>query len=289
MNKNLSKKLFLKFRHYPLIIIALFFCSFSAPKGIRYHHFTNNIPQSIHVFEVDPKIFPIVPAKALDKCVGRENVLSLSKRKGALAAFNGGYFAIGKHDGAPCGILKINKEWYGLPLKPRGAIGWKNNGSEVILDRVLTHQDGIEFYVDSQTGDTTSIEWENMDHIVGGTPLLIKEGKKIQDFSSEQTLQLFLVLRHARTAIGILPDGNWIFVVVDGKQPELSLGMTMGELADFMEDLGCVEALNLDGGGSTTFVYQDQVVNQPTGDGDDDNDGKRMLRPVSDAILIMQK
>lgn len=206
-----------------------------------------------------------------------------------MAAFNGGYFAIGKNEGAPSGILKINKVWYGLPSKPRGAVGWKNDGQDVVFDRVLTHVEGIEIYVDSQTGNTTSAKWEEMDHIVGGAPLLIKDKTKVHDFSSEQTLSSFLSLRHARTAIGILPNGNWVFVVVDGKQPKLSLGMTIKELADFMEGLGCTDALNLDGGGSSTFVYQDQVVNQPTGDGDDDDKGKRILRPVSDAILIMQK
>lgn len=272
-------------------ICSLFFlfCSFSTPKGIEYHHFTNDVPQSIHVLEVDPTIFPIVPARALDQCVGRENVLSISTRKGAIAGFNGGFFAIGKYEGAPAGILKIHNTWYGLPSKPRGAIGWKHHGQSTLCDRVLTHLDGLDFYVDSQTGDTTTAEWEEMDHIVGGTPLLINNGKRIRDYSPEQTIESFLVLRHARTAVGILPNGHWVFVIVDGKQPKLSLGMTMYELADFMENLGCVKALNLDGGGSTTFVYDGKVVNQPIGDGDDDDHGKRVLRPVSDVILITKK
>lgn len=289
MAKNFSKNSFFKIRYLPLILLAFVFFSFCTPKGIQYRHYTNNIPQSIHVLEVDPNIFPIIPARALDQCIGRENVLSLSKRKGAIGGVNGGFFDIGKHEGAPAGILKINNKWYGLPSKPRGAIGWKNDGKEVVFDRVLTHLKGIKFFVDSQTGGTTSSEWEDMDHIVGGVPLLIQNGQKIQDFSAEQTISSFLFERHARTAIGILPSGHWVFVTVDGKQPELSLGMTMEELADFMESLGCTDALNLDGGGSTTFVYKDQVMNQPTGDGDDDDEGKRILRPVSDAILIMKK
>lgn len=270
-------------------LLFFLFCSFSTPRGIEYRHLVNDVPQSIHVLEVDPNIFPIAPARALDKCVGRETVLSISERKGAIAAFNGGFFAIGRHEGAPAGILKIHKQWYGLPSKPRGAIGWKNNGQKTVCDRVLTHLEGIEFCVDSQTGDTTSDEWEDMDHIVGGTPLLINNGKQVWDFSSEQTLKTFLFFRHARTAVGILPNGNWVFVVVDGKQPGLSLGMTMYELADFMEGLGCVKALNLDGGGSTTFVYRGQVVNSPIGDGDDNDEGERALRPVSDVILIRER
>lgn len=274
----------------PSCFISLFLlCSFTPPNGIHYRHITNDIPQSIHIFEVDPTVFCIRPVRALDKCVGRENVLSLAVRNGAIAAFNAGFFDIGKHEGAPAGILKINNTWYGLPFKPRGAIGWRNNSNEVLFDRILTHIEGVDIVVDSQTSQTTSEQWKRMDHIVGGIPLLIKNQVKIEDFSAEQTMPSFIALRHARTAVGVLPNGYWVFVVVDGKQPDLSLGMTMSELADFMADLGCTNALNFDGGGSTTFVYENLVINQPTGDGDDDDEGKRILRPVSDAILICRK
>lgn len=272
------------------VLCCFVLCSFSTPEGIRYQHLATPVPQSIHVLEVDPTKFSIIPARALDKCVGRETVLSLSKRKGAVAGVNGGFFEIaGHHDGAPCGILKIDGEWYGLPVKPRGAIGWKNRTQEVLFDRVLTHLEGIDFHVDPQTETTTSEQWEAMDHIVGGTPILIQNGKKIEDFSPEKTIETFLTLRHARTAVGLLANGNWVFVVVDGKQPQLSLGMTMNELTDFMQSIGCIEALNLDGGGSSTFVFHDQVINQPTGDGDENDDSVRVLRAVSDAILIMSK
>lgn len=280
-----------KIAHYCVFVTVCFFLvSFSTPEGIGYQHITTDIPQSIHVLEVNPKKFSIKPARALDKCIGRETVLSLSMRKGAVAAINGGFFSIGgNHDGAPCGILKIEGEWYGLPVKPRGAIGWRKDGQEVILDRLLTHLEEIDFQIDPQTDQTTSKQWEGMDHIVGGIPLLIQKGEKITDFSPEKTIDTFLTQRHARTAIGILSNGNWVFVVVDGRQPHLSLGMTMDELADFMEALGCREALNLDGGGSSTFVYQNAVINQPTGDGDANDANLRVLRPVSDAILILQR
>lgn len=246
-----------------------------------YHHYTNAIPLSIHVFEIDPHVYSIVPVRALNE--GRETVLSFCSRNGAIAGFNGGFFM---KDGTPSGILKIDSIWFGVPRKARGAIGWRDGGKRVVFDRVLIHFAGKKISVDSQIGATSDLEWEKMEHIVGGTPLLIKDGVRIQDYSPEKTLWSFLILRHARTAVGVLPNGNWVFVVVDGKQPGLSIGMTMDELADFMEELGCVDALNLDGGGSSTFVYHNQVVNQPYGDGDDNDVGKRVLRPVSDAILI---
>jgi exopolysaccharide biosynthesis protein len=69
-----------------------------------------------------------------------------------------------------------------------------------------------------------------------------------------------------------------VLVTVDGRQPRKSVGLTLEELAQLMIELGCREALNLDGGGSTTLVIRNRVVNSPS-----DQSGER---PVSDALLI---
>jgi hypothetical protein len=273
----------------PGILLCIFLCSFSTPEGIYYQHIVTDVPQSIHLLEVNPQKFSLVAARALDKCVGRENVLSLSQRKKALGGVNGGYFDIGVHEGAPSGILKVEGQWYGLPFRARGAIGWSTTGKEILFDRVLTHLEGIDFHIDPQIDKTTAERWDAMDHIVGGVPLLIKGGKRITDFFFETSCETFITLRHARTAVGLLPNGNLVFVVVDGKQPGFSLGMTMDELVIFMEQLGCTDALNLDGGGSSTFIYENEVINQPTGDGDMNDEGVPILRAVSDAILILEK
>lgn len=135
---------------------------------------------------------------------------------------------------------------------------------------------------------TSSTEWEKMDYIVGGTPVLIRNGKIITDFSSEKTIETFLTNRHSRTAIGLLKDKRWVFIVVDGKKPGISEGMTMNELAQFMLKLGCIEALNLDGGGSSTVVIKGTVMNQPQGD-EDEAKGKSVERRISDALLILDK
>ena len=62
--------------------------------------------------------------------------------------------------------------------------------------------------------------------------------------------------RASRTAIGIKADGTVVMFMVDGRQAPYSVGMTMAEVAAAMEDLGCVQAVNLDGGGSSTFATQ---------------------------------
>lgn len=62
--------------------------------------------------------------------------------------------------------------------------------------------------------------------------------------------------RASRTAIGIKADGTVVMLMVDGRQAPYSVGMTMAEVAASMEALGCVQAVNLDGGGSSTFATQ---------------------------------
>ncbi len=123
--------------------------------------------------------------------------------------------------------------------------------------------------------------WNRADYIVGGVPVLIQSGEIVVDFSPERARPGFAEDRHPRTAVGFLPGTSWVFVVVDGRQPDLSLGMTLPELAAFMKALGCHSALNLDGGGSTTMVLRGRIVNSPS-----DAQGER---PVSDAFLIFER
>lgn len=135
---------------------------------------------------------------------------------------------------------------------------------------------------------TAPEEWEKVSYIVGGAPILVRAGEVIEDFSSEQILNSFIEGPHARTAVGVLENGNWIFVVVDGKKGIFSnQGITIPALANLMKEIGCVEALNLDGGGSSTMVVNTEVVNMPSGE-EQDAAGK-WVRKVSDAILVIPK
>jgi hypothetical protein len=90
---------------------------------------------------------------------------------------------------------------------------------------------------------------------IGGGPLLIANGTK-QTFSPNPP-------RHPRTAIG-WNAMNLFLVVVDGRQKDLSVGMTLPELADLMLDLGCTDAQNLDGGGSSTLWLGGTLMNSPS-------------------------
>lgn len=108
--------------------------------------------------------------------------------------------------------------------------------------------------------------------ITGGGPRLVRGGKVDlgeEAFAHEK-------VRHPRTAVGVTAAGSLLFLTLDGRQPR-SAGMTLRELAEEMIELGVVEAMNLDGGGSTAMVVRDEIRNSPS-------DGRE--RAVSDAILI---
>ncbi|MCW8983782.1 MAG: phosphodiester glycosidase family protein [Thermoanaerobaculales bacterium] len=123
-------------------------------------------------------------------------------------------------------------------------------------------------------------EWDRAEDIVGAGPLLLWKGKRLEEPEAESISKVFFLARHPRTAAGVRADGTLLFVTVDGRRPEHSVGMSLPELTDLMIELGCVSAINLDGGGSTTMVIEGRLVNQPSG-GD--------ARRNADAILIYPK
>jgi hypothetical protein len=123
--------------------------------------------------------------------------------------------------------------------------------------------------------------WKQAYAIVGGAPQLIHNGQVKINNEAEGIREDFVTTRHPRTAIAELKDGRMLLVTVDGRQPGVSAGMSLRQLADLLVEFGAVEAINLDGGGSTTMVVNHKLMNKPS-----DSTGER---PVSDAILIFQK
>ena len=107
---------------------------------------------------------------------------------------------------------------------------------------------------------------------IGGGPALVHQGKAMR-WSG------FLKMRHPRSAVGWNKD--YIYLVeVDGRQSNISLGMTFPELADYMIKLGCAEAMNLDGGGSATLWALGSVRNSPS-EGDE--------RPAANALVVIRR
>jgi hypothetical protein len=116
---------------------------------------------------------------------------------------------------------------------------------------------------------------------VGGHPVLLRRGTVTADVDTVGTETFRGV--NPRTAVGITADGRVLLVTIDGRQPGHSTGTTLRETAELLQALGAVDALNLDGGGSTTMVLRapggrPAVVNRPS-----DATGER---PVANALAV---
>ncbi|WP_425058615.1 hypothetical protein SCACP_32730 [Sporomusa carbonis] len=114
-------------------------------------------------------------------------------------------------------------------------------------------------------------------HVLGAGPMLVKNNSvflttKVEEFGSDVAGG-----RAPRTAIGLKADGHVLAVVVDGRQDN-SIGMTLLELALFMQELGAQDAMNLDGGGSSEMMVKGKIVNKPS-------DGRE--RRLGDALAIV--
>ena len=106
---------------------------------------------------------------------------------------------------------------------------------------------------------------------------LVKDGQVFVDAAAQKLNSV--TGRNPRTAIGYTRDNEFIMITVDGRE-HASIGMTLGETARLMKEFGCVEAMNLDGGGSTVMYVSGKVVNKPAQAGG---------IPISNALTISEK
>ncbi len=325
-------------------------------------------PVAAFLLRLDPRRVELRSVLALDRVVGTETVLEMSRRHGALAGVNGGFFA---PTGDPTGVLKVGGELVSDAPRPRAAVGILPGGFgpfRLVFDRVSVEvtvrfesdrgeqvvvaaaidtprpkgrltvytpryaadtgtdggtewilrgrplrvverretgrtpipRDGLVLSADGAPagalasltpGRTVQVvpvygarlggdvrSWQSARDVVGGAGLLVWEGRAIDDWTEEALAPTFVDERHPRTLIGVDRSGHVWLVVVDGRQPDHSAGMTLRELARLARRLGLRHAVNLDGGGSSTMVVRDAVVNRPS-----DPQGPRR---VSDALLV---
>ena len=163
-------------------------------------------------------------------------------------------------------------------------IAFSNGNSPLEGDNMVlsVHGDAVNAVNDLKEGDFVSIEqtlgplWDKAVSVLGAGPTLVKDGSvylttKTEDFGSDVAGG-----RAPRTAIGVTKNGNILLVVVDGRQPS-SAGLSLLELAIFMQELGAVDAMNLDGGGSSEMVVGEKIVNRPS-------DGRE--RKLGNALVV---
>ncbi len=106
----------------------------------------------------------------------------------------------------------------------------------------------------------TAPDWKGVKHIISGGPYLVKDGEVFVDMTAQKLG--CIGGRNPRTAIGYTRDNHVILITADGREGS-SIGLTLNELAYLMQSLGCVNAMNLDGGGSTVMFVNGSVVNKP--------------------------
>ncbi len=176
-------------------------------------------------------------------------------------------------------ILGVNADFYDMTTgAPQGAL---------IMEGVEYHGVGHENFFAILKDGTAVIgggsEYaaykDQIQEAVGGSNYLVKNGKSVVTASSD-----YYKNRHSRTCVGITAEGRVVFMVLDGRQEPFSVGGSAEEIAQIMVDAGCVTAINLDGGGSTSFVAKQEgsdeisVVNRPS-------DGYE--RSVSSSLLVV--
>lgn len=145
--------------------------------------------------------------------------------------------------------------------------GFVISGPKSVLEPLLEKKD-------AKLTVNTSPEWKNVKHIISGGPYLVKDDEVFVDMTAQKLGAIGG--RNPRSAIGYTADNNLILVAVDGREGS-SIGMTLMELANFMKQIGCTNAMNLDGGGSTVMYVKGQIVNNPHQKGG---------IPLSNAIIL---
>ena len=343
-------------------------------------------PFVAHILEVDPGLVKVVVAHARDAAIGLEATRDLARRRGALAAVNGGFFRVGGAlAGESEGVLIAEGRMLSEPDRGRAgfAVVQSADGTEALFDRLgfcaelrlpdglpiaisgfnrerhpgevvlytrefhrttLTAPPGIEAIVEPiveakveaqvgapwqrleirqvrrdagsspipddgmvvsfapgvaeaerlQPGMKIRLEWRivakspdpegrwtRASDALSAGPLLLRAGARVLQPDLEAISRVFTEARHPRTAVAARADGSLLFVTVDGRDPGWSVGMSLAELSDLLLELGAVDAVNLDGGGSTTMVVRGETVNRPS-----DPTGERAN---GDAILLFAR
>lgn len=288
----------------------------SAPIALSWEpmaEFNAGLPAAVRVYSgVDPvaplrawyvRVRPgdgvaITVAAAVDTD-GVETGSEIAARTAARVVLNGGYFRMGEDPMRHVGLLMVDGEI----LEPavdsvlrdgeryylaRGTLGFLEDGSPDIA--WVSSRDGVLYAWDDpppNTAETPITElvldglpvWPAR-HAVAAGPVLVMEGMERVTIDAEVFFGTKIPDLNPRTAAGVTVEGDLIVLVVDGRQ-RASRGVSLIELAHIMLGLGSVEAVNLDGGGSSTLVVDGVLVNRPL--------GSQSERQVMSALLILEQ
>ncbi len=205
----------------------------------------------------------------------RTKTSEMAQKHGAVAAVNGSFFDMDKH--FPICYLRINGVNIGENTPGKDTV----NRKYYQYGTLCMEKDSVLILKTD-----SSRRWEDAlpyPDIMTAGPLLIYHDT-LQHMRDDRT---FVTQRHNRTAVGIREDGTILLLVADGRFKEAE-GLSLTELQQILRWLGCRDALNLDGGGSTTMFLKSNelqgVLNYPSDNGHFDHAGERA---VSNAVIVM--
>ncbi len=255
------------------------------PDGIRVFSGRNKkIPINAWYVEVDSK----KPFLNTDVFISsdedrRETPSQFTERLNASVVINGGYFLMHKNPAEHVGLIMHNGKIITNTLRSllkrdkryyvtRSALGFNANG-EMDIAWIASRNDSIFEWgkpmdnspdTPADALDFSQSTYWNVESALQAGPVIIHNGHRNVTDVEEAFFWTKIPDIHPRSAAGYTKDGKQIFLVVDGRQAD-SRGVDLLELAIIMDGLGCEEAINLDGGGSSALVVNGRLLNKPAG------------------------
>ena len=269
------------------------------PKSIRvYEGINEEIPLKAWYAKINLKAANLkVDVVTSDDNSGRETVSSFADDLGACIVVNGGYFRMDLNPTRHVGLLAVNDEilqnsTYAVTRDTlrfyiaRGAVGIDEAGN-VDIAWVSTHNNSLFEWKEPLANapqepilkpDISNADRWDFPDVLSAGPVLIQNSIIRVTSAEEVFFGTSIIKIHPRTAVGYTDNGDLLLVVIDGRQLQ-SRGVDLNELARIMKSLGAVEALNLDGGGSSSMVVNGVLLNKPV--------GSRVQRAVMSAIAVV--
>ncbi len=250
-----------------------------APGLTRFsHHFDDlfGAPQYVSVLAVDLGSSNVDVKIEAAQRLGQESMRAsaFGEATGAVAVVNGG-FMHGGAESANSGLVKVDGEV--LPFLREEPEELRFVGSSAF---------GIDAYgrwhFRDREGDRWDDEWAEVEYALAGGHSLVRDGTvtatiENEHFRSDVEIN-HSARRHPRTAVCLTSDSTAVLATVDGRHDEAA-GLSLKELSQLLLAFGCRDAINLDGGGSTTmWTAKEGVVNHPADNERFDSRGERPLR-----------
>jgi len=186
----------------------------------------------------------------------------IASSNNAIFAINGDYYGF-RNDGV---LIRNGKLYRDVPARTGAAF----------------YKDGTLKTYDEKAVSSSTLLKDGVLNTLSFGPVLVENGQ-VTDFSGKVVVDTNFGNRsiqdlNPRTGVGMISPNHYVFIVVDGRSEGYSKGMTLTEFANLFKDLGCTEAYNIDGGGSSTMYFNGRVVNNPLGKNDE--------REISDILYI---